>query len=254
MAGRGAALAIVLGLSLLLTAASPPPVTVYLALGDSIAAGSGASRPERSYVGQVLAWLRRQDTGGGVRLSLYAGGGATSDGLRRWQAPAAIDELTALRRGERPGFRLGPLTITIGANDLLHLATRASVTGAPPAPAEVRAAIGRVEANLSATVDDLLAAGGGATRITLTTYYDPWAGRPGAGPAVSLGFDAVAELNRAIVRVAERYPGRVHVARVDRALPVGAAISTYLADPIHPNDRGHAAIADVVTGALAHGA
>jgi lysophospholipase L1-like esterase len=253
MVWRGAALVGVLAFGLLITAAQPPPVTVYVALGDSVAAGAGASRPELSYVGQVLAWLQRHDTAGGVRLSTYAGGGATSEGLRRWQGPAAIDELAALRQGERPGFRPGPVTITIGGNDLLQLGARAAGSGEAPSTAAVRAAIDRVETNLAATIDDLLAAGGPATTVTLTTYYDPYGGRP---PVIrgDPTFDVVAELNRAIVEVAERYPGRVRVARVDQILPTNTAIREFLADPIHPNDRGHAAIAAAITGMWAGGA
>src|SRR5688572_21643628 len=171
MTWRWVGLTCLLSLGLVLTAAQPSPITVYVALGDSVAAGAGASRPELSYVGHVLAWLREHDTGGGVRLSSYAGGGATSDGLRRWQVPAAVDELAALRRGERPGYRPGPVTITIGGNDLLQLATRAPRGGQPPSPTVVSAAIERVEVNLGATVADLLAAGGPGTTIVLTTYY-----------------------------------------------------------------------------------
>lgn len=236
----------VIGLGVLLSAASAPPVTVYFALGDSVAAGAGASRPELSYVGRELAQLQEQDTKGGVRLALYAVGGATSEGLRRWQTPAAVDELAALRRGERPGLHLGPLTITVGGNDLLRLLGQAAFTGNQPDASAVRETIRHVEASLDASVATLLAAAGPAGRITLTTYYDPFRGRPSGGPTAALGIDAVGELNQAILRVAERYPTRVRVARVDQALPADASIARYLADPIHPNDRGHALIAAAV--------
>jgi lysophospholipase L1-like esterase len=235
-------------LALTLTAAATPSATVYLALGDSVAAGKGASRPEWSYVGRELARLR-QRAPGEVRLALYAAGGATSDGLARWQAPAAADELAALRRGERPGLRPGPITITVGGNDLLQLTGRAALTGVAPDDAAVRAAVARVERNVEATVSTLLEAAGPAGQVTLTTYYDPFSARPGGGPGRGLAIDAVAELNGALLRVAERHPAQVRVARVDRALPRDGSIADYLADPLHPNDRGHAAIADEIARA-----
>jgi lysophospholipase L1-like esterase len=243
MCWRWAPLAsMVVGLALALTASGRPWTTVYLALGDSVAAGDGASRPEHSYVGLELARLR-QHAPGDVRLALYAAGGATSEGLARWQAPAAADELAAMRRGERPGLRPGPITITVGGNDLLHLGGRAALTGVAPDEAAVRDAIARVERNVDAAVAALLEAAGPAGRVTLTTYYDPFSARPGAGPGRGLAFDAVVELNRALLRVAERHPDQVRVARIDQALPRDATIAQYLADPIHPNDRGHATIA-----------
>jgi lysophospholipase L1-like esterase len=154
-----------------------------------------------------------------------------------------------LRRGERPGLRPGPVTITIGGNDLLQMMGMAALTGATPDEAAVRARIAAVQRNLDLTVAALLEAAGPAGRITLTTYYDPFAARPGARPPARLALNPVAELNAAILRVAERYPARVRVARVDQALPADATIARYLADTIHPNDLGHAAIAAAVARA-----
>jgi lysophospholipase L1-like esterase len=188
-----------------------------------------------------------------VRLALYASGGATSDGLARWQAPAAARELAALRAGARPGLRPGPVTLTIGGNDLLRLQAQAFLTGHPTDQAAVLAAVAEVERNLETTLATLIDAGGPASRITVTAYYDPFAGLPPSNPTRELAAVGTTALNQAIARAAARHPAQVRVAAVDRTLPADATIRDYLADQIHPNDRGHAAIAAAVAQAWAVG-
>jgi lysophospholipase L1-like esterase len=78
---------------------------LYVALGDSAAQGIGASRPGRSYVGQLATRLR-ETTGRTVRVVNLAVSGATV-GL------ALRDQLPRLRA-------LDPdiLTVSVGANDV----------------------------------------------------------------------------------------------------------------------------------------
>jgi acyl-CoA thioesterase-1 len=78
---------------------------LYVAIGDSAAQGIGASKPSRSYVGQLASRLR-DTTGRTVRVVNLAVSGATVGSALREQVPLLE--------------RLEPdlLTVSIGANDI----------------------------------------------------------------------------------------------------------------------------------------
>jgi lysophospholipase L1-like esterase len=229
--------------------ASAPPVGIYVALGDSVAAGRGASQPALSYTGRELERLRSQAVAGRVWLDSYATGGATSDGLLRWQVPRAAERLAALRDGRLAGRRAAAVTVTIGGNDLLALTGQAFLSGQLPSEATVAAAAAEVERNVELALAALVTAAGPGVPITVTTYYNPFPTGETTESFDRLGRRSVEAVNSAIVRAAEQYPQQVRVARVDLLLPNDGAIRTYLADEIHPNDRGHAVIASAVARA-----
>ncbi|SIN91926.1 Lysophospholipase L1 [Agromyces cerinus subsp. cerinus] len=81
---------------------------LYVAIGDSAAQGIGASRPDRSYVGQIADELR-ESTGRSVRVVNLSVSGATT-------ALAVRDQLPRFRdiRALRPDV----VTVSIGANDI----------------------------------------------------------------------------------------------------------------------------------------
>lgn len=81
---------------------------LYVAIGDSAAQGIGASRPDRSYVGQIADELR-ESTGQSVRVVNLSVSGATT-------ALAVRDQLPRFRdiRALRPDV----VTVSIGANDI----------------------------------------------------------------------------------------------------------------------------------------
>lgn len=80
---------------------------LYVAIGDSTAQGIGASRPERSYVGQLAAAVRTQSERSVRVLNLGVSGATTSLAVRD-QLPL-FGALT-----ERPAL----VTVAIGANDI----------------------------------------------------------------------------------------------------------------------------------------
>lgn len=81
---------------------------LYVAIGDSAAQGIGASRPDRSYVGQIADELR-EATGRSVRVVNLSVSGATTSLAVRDQLPRFRD-----LRGLRPDV----VTVSIGANDI----------------------------------------------------------------------------------------------------------------------------------------
>jgi lysophospholipase L1-like esterase len=83
---------------------------VYLALGDSIAAGSGASNANTTSYAALVTQALRVRLGDSLELRSLAVGGHTTQDLIDQQLPAAIEALKS------DDVRL--VTITIGGNDL----------------------------------------------------------------------------------------------------------------------------------------
>lgn len=84
----------------------------YVALGDSLAQGYGASAPQRGYVGELAA-LVRQRTQRAVRVVNLGVCGATVRDLVRQQLPVLAELAPEL------------VTVCIGANDAGHTSTTA---------------------------------------------------------------------------------------------------------------------------------
>jgi lysophospholipase L1-like esterase len=217
---------------------------VYVALGDSVAAGSGASDPETtSYVALVGAALRDR-YGETLEVRNLADGGATTQSLIDGQLDAATE---ALREGD---VRL--VTITIGGNDLNELQ---SSPDTPACLADVRSPACPVAELLVGTEERLdtilgeLRAAGPETAIVMELYPNLFSGTGHIfeGPAD----DAFAMLNEVIARVTERYD----IVLADPRAPFvgGGRELTRLLDATpdaHPNDAGHRAIAEAFLEAV----
>jgi lysophospholipase L1-like esterase len=97
-------------------AASGSPDTLYIALGDSLAWGDGASVPERNgYVPRFATYLRGASHGNADTLVNLAVRGATTGDLVASQLPDALALI-----GD-PATDTSVVTISIGGNDLLDL-------------------------------------------------------------------------------------------------------------------------------------
>jgi lysophospholipase L1-like esterase len=97
-------------------AASEPQETLYIAMGDSLAWGDGASVPERNgYVPRLAGYFSGERNGGADRLINLAVRGATTSDL---QAAQLGDALALI--GD-PATDTRVITISIGGNDLLDL-------------------------------------------------------------------------------------------------------------------------------------
>jgi hypothetical protein len=96
--------------------ASPPPGTLYIALGDSLAWGDGASVPERNgYVPRFANYLRGEPHGDADTLVNLAVRGATTGDLLASQLPDALALI-----GD-PDTDTSVVTLSVGGNDLLDL-------------------------------------------------------------------------------------------------------------------------------------
>ena len=106
-----------------------PPV--YLALGDSLAVGVGASDPSTmGYVARAYASLRTSERFGesGLELVNLGVAGATSTDLVQsgGQLDSAIEEIRSRRENDSATDDVEIITIDIGGNDLLSLVTPGS--------------------------------------------------------------------------------------------------------------------------------
>ncbi|GAC1646060.1 MAG: GDSL-type esterase/lipase family protein [Herpetosiphon sp.] len=213
---------------------------MYLALGDSLAAGWNAE-PGKGYVNRLGSRLEQLKPGIVTRNIAVAG--ETSSSFIGRQLPQA---LRIIKAEQAAGKQVSPITLDIGGNDARNVERRT--------PAERHQTVKLVAKNLGKALDELLMATKGphgerTADIVLMNYYNPWSGDPKdtASPAYW-----AAELNSAIEAVA-RARG---ISVADTATPFdnGKAFSlTFIVNgDIHANNAGHQVIADQFWTALGY--
>ena len=211
---------------------------VYLALGDSVAAGSGASDASAtSYVGLVDKALR-EPLGDGLELRSLAAGGHTTQDLIDQQLPGAV---AALKNGE-----VLLVTITIGGNDLNILqsspdaATCIADVNDPKCP--VAGILAGTEQRLDSILGTLRAAAPDVP-IVIEVYPNLFSGT--GHPFEKAAGMAFGKLDEVIARAAAA--NDVLIADPRAAFEGKGGELTHTLDPtpdFHPNDAGHRAIAE----------
>ena len=215
------------------SAAAPQGIgDLYLALGDSLAVGLLASMPDtRGYV-PLLHDLLERSAGHTVQLRNLGVSGETARSFITGGQLAAAQ--SALADARRAGWRVSPLTIDLGGNDLRAL------QGQDDAARE--AGLAQYRADMAQIFDTLIAAtttdGVRQGDIVTMTIYDPAGGDPQVARS-----DAwwIARFNDALVEEATRRgiavaPVAARFAGQERAL-------TWMPLDFHPNNAGHRAIA-----------
>jgi lysophospholipase L1-like esterase len=244
----------------------PTPVSslggkkLYLALGDSLSAGSGASDPSRtSFVALIT-----QALGNGYEVLDLAVPGHTSDDLINKQLGRAVSEIQARQTDGIPGNETAAITLEIGGNDLLNLYTSLVVPGTCPSVPEalqkqacvdgLRNALDHYRTNLEQILDALKMADPNVP-IFLETLYNPFSGgasnldQIGAlaleGQAGTVFPDGLNDVIRQVgqekgVTVVDWYP-----------IFVGKSNQYISQDLIHPNDTGYQLMAQAILYAMA---
>lgn len=229
-----------------------PSQPVYLALGDSVAAGVGA-QPGGGYVPLLRDTLREDftcmpGTTGNVgcsQLSLVdlSKGGATTTSLLATQLPPALTLLEDRNQDANPRNDVTVITLTIGGNDVFSPVIGACVFGAGDCMTTVQAVLGSYAVNLDLILSQLRAAAGPQTTIVTTAYYNPL---PACQLAASASLaDLVLEspwgLNAITEQTSARYGAEVADAYGQLTLDdyVGGS------DCLHPDDSGHAKLAAI---------
>lgn len=238
---------------------------IYLALGDSLAYGTGASDPAATgYVPLVHDALRQHlpcasgETGPCPELQLLnlAEGGATTDSLLERQLPAAIEILEGRNDDDDPDNDVRVITIDIGGNDAVAGVFDACADAVTAAcPGAVQETLETVERNLTAILMQLRGAAGPDTEIAVMTYYNALIGcdyRDAAENAemVLNGVPGVMPgLNGIIRQVAER----AHVTVAETFGKLGPDDLVGGPDCLHADDSGYVRIAEAFVEVLIEG-
>lgn len=239
------------------------PATLYVALGDSVAWGDGASDPDTTgYVPLLADYFAGTPHGGAKESANLAVRGETTASFLAGQLAAAM-----ARIGD-PATDTRVITLSIGGNDLLDLLNDPSdpcVHDPSSATCQqlVATALGGVAERLPVILGSLAAALSGdpdGGRIYVLTLYNPFGGTgspyESAVDLALLGSDGridcaalqtdptAAGLNDVIACISQMVGATVvdgYTVIGDRALEL-----THIGDPgfnIHPNDAGYALIA-----------
>jgi len=141
----------------------------YLALGDSLSTGGGASSGH-GYVNRVFAWA--QESVPGLRLeNLGCGGDSTT---RMIEGGLCQDYTTGDQLGDAEGFlsahpgEVRFVTIDVGGDDIVGCALSGTVN-----PTCVQRALEHIVTNMPIILEGLRQAGGQKLPIVGMTYYDP---------------------------------------------------------------------------------
>jgi lysophospholipase L1-like esterase len=238
---------------------------VYLALGDSLAVGVGASRPaETGYVPRLHRAIRDGNATAARSLRNLAVSGETSASmLQGGQLEAALE---LIDRGDPP---VALVTLDIGGNDLLALLRTEACQIDPLGPSclgMLATTLGTFEANLRTIVGRLCDVMDGAearATLALMTYYNPFSGAnphlEAAADLALLGTDrridcgpmsVEARGTNDVIACVGRESGAVVVDVHPPFVGRGLELTNIAMYDVHANDRGYALIADRFVEAL----
>lgn len=264
--------AIALALTFTLVAAGPqtlaaiPTPVVYLALGDSLAVGVGASNvAETAYVPRLFHYFHGTAHGGVDTLLNLGIGGDTSYWFLSgtpWGAGPQLQQALAAINDPTTDTRI--VTLDIGGNDALN-----TLFGDPAchviASATCRAAVAATLAAFAANYQTILsalnaalAADPGTERVFVMTYYNLWGG---TGDPLEAVADALLLGRDLTIDCAANFGDPSKAGLNDLIACIGVANGAEVADgygavddravhlthvgegDIHPTDAGYAAIA-----------
>ena len=229
-------LVLLLALAVAALTASSASADPYVALGDSVGAGDGASAPQYRYVNRLYA--NYQPMLGADRLLNRSQPGATSTSLKNeGQLATALADINAASDTKA-------VTIDIGGNDYLN--GQCTTNWDDPSTCPYRANLASILSQLKAG----LAADPGDERFAVMAYYNPGVGLSseaefdlaelGANLAIGLA-DTGADVGLNDVIYQEAAKLSIPVADPSPAFKMNG--QAFMADTVHPNDAGHGAIA-----------
>jgi lysophospholipase L1-like esterase len=235
----------------------------YLAVGDSVAVGQGASVPERFGYAGLFNQFYQADHPGEEGLANVAVPGETSASFLSGQMARALETIND------PDTEIKVVTLTLGISDLLPV-FRTEPCASDPGGAACQKAVATARTtfvnnylSILAQLNLALAQDPGEGRVLVTTYYNPFDGtdNPLEGPvdAALLGndgtvnFDCAAdpeEPNKLGFNDIIACSGGTLGAEIIDVYPLfndAAPALTHIAEgDIHPNNDGYRAIADAV--------
>lgn len=228
----------------------------YIAMGDSIDFGIGASSPEKAYVPQFHAHLESTFFQGRADLHNLAVPGATARDIKQNQLTQALTETIT----HNPRV----ISWSGGGNDLLNfIASPQAATcmkGNPSCLARLNALLNEFEQTADHTLRALRETAGPNTPLYVRTQYNPLLKAACGGPTFPLAqlANAVLEgspsprldrgMNDRIRELAHKYGAKV----IDPFLPFFLNPDALVAaDCVHPNDAGYTVILNAAIFAYA---
>ncbi|MDO8615507.1 MAG: GDSL-type esterase/lipase family protein [Dehalococcoidia bacterium] len=228
----------------------------YVALGDSLAFGVGATNPaKQGYVARTFEALRTGDRyreRGLTLLNLSAPGATSADVvLPGGQLERALQAIEDRQRDTTSADdNVEVISIDIGANDLLSLAAQDSPCITAAAGEACQQRLGEVLNALQRNVADVLSRlhrAAPAARIYVIDLYNPFSGT--GDLRESLADVGVQQVN-GVVRAATSDPDLGSQLVSVYSLFQGRGRQWVAADGLHPNDSGHAVIGEVLLAAI----
>ena len=234
---------------------------IYIALGDSLAVGDGASDPSSTaYVPQFHQYLRQALGIPGLALmNLGHGGDTSADLIEHGHLAEAVSEIRARDFDESADNDVQVVTLDIGGNDLLDLFLTLVISGTCPdletslAKAEcvngLQDALDGLRENFDQALDELEQADPDLPIFT-ADLYNPFSGS-------GLAFDEVAEWaleGREGSPVEEGLNDIIRSVAGEHGVPVadwygafeGKSAELIAPDRIHANDAGYTAMTDAL--------
>jgi lysophospholipase L1-like esterase len=232
---------------------------VYVALGDSLSEGVGASGRSAAFVPLVHEGL-----GEGFELmNLGHSGDTSSDLLDHGHVEQAAAEVSQRNGDDDPDNDVKFVTLEIGGNDLLHLASSLVLTGVcpnlersldrPECLDPVQDTLDDLARNLATALDSLQEADPDLT-IAVMTLYNPFSGRVESITdlaEVALEGQADGPLPEGLNDIVRGEAAERALILVDwHPLFEGKANEYISRDLIHPNDAGYEVMAEAVLAAV----
>lgn len=231
------------------------PGGVYLALGDSLAYGSGASdREATAYAPLFYTYLQEQLGPTLEFVNLGVSGETTTSYMEGGQEAAALQLLAERNADADPANDVAVITINLGGNDIAELSEADSPCIQEGYFAEACIAafteiLNQTRANFATILQSLRDAAGPDTLILILGYFNPYSGTGGQFdlPEAAILLDVI---NGEYTKAAEAVGG-VFVP-LDAFADRGPEL-THVADAspsVHPNDTGYRVMADALIAAF----
>ena len=238
------------------TASQSSPL--YLALGDSLAAGVGASEPSDSgYVSLVYDALLTDPAffNDLTLMNLGNPGETTTSMLAGSQMNAALNQIEGRREDSIAGNEVVVITIDIGANDFIPLVLGDSPCLPNPLAQACQdaaaSALATFRSNFADIMRRLRAAAGPEVEIVALGLYNPLSGT--GGPFDAVGDAAVELFNQSVATTVAQPDIQARLADVFPLFRGRGPELTHAAElppDVHPNDGGHYLLALAVVEAL----
>ncbi len=233
----------------------------YIALGDSLSVGFGASKPGvTDFVSLVYQSLDEEYE----LINLGHGGDTSRDLIDHGHLDEAIATIEELNDDGNDDNNVSLVTLEIGGNDLLGLYFSSVITGVCPdvttalSKAEchepLAATLAEFDANFEIALDRLLASDPSLTILVLT-LYDPFSGLLSAQSGIAaLALEGVVDsrIPDGLNDIIRQHAGERSIPVVELYEPFqNRAAELMSSDFIHPNDAGYRVMADAVIATLA---